>query len=415
MYGTDAGTSDTAARCLMELQWRFDVKREFKASLLPVLAACLYASSAQAEVSFHGFGQTVVGTTLSSDRKVPAVPSYEADADFKPETLFALQASAPLAQGISATAQVLSSGAQDFQAKFQWAYLSWQADSHWRITAGRQVLPFYQYSDYLQVGQAYPWIRPPVSVYNLSASAFEGLTVASGWQVGDWNLRPQALAGRFKGEVTYLGTTLNSEYKNIVGLILDSTYDDWLTLRAAAFTSSIYGTFKDPTTQANFDGLTSLLRSSGLSTAADELETDDDPGVFVDLAMGIDKAGWVFNAEYTTARAMHSITARSKQYYVSGGHRFGKWLPLLTWGRTNSKTSDCGALDSIPAANPFYPVVASVINDPSLNRQDHYYEFGVRYDVRPNIALKLDYTGFQSAVSGVSSANLLSAGVTFTF
>src|SRR5262249_49468798 len=108
--------------------------------------------SARADVQFNGFGQVVVGSTL--DNKLtgtdpqnpntyvtfPTISDYKADPSFKPESLFALQARATLSDRLSATAQILASGANndDFTPKFAWAYASYQISDEWAVKAGRQ-------------------------------------------------------------------------------------------------------------------------------------------------------------------------------------------------------------------------------------------------------------------------------------
>jgi len=377
-----------------------------------VLSGAICGSAAQADVTFHGFGQVIVGSTLDNNRPFPN-ENYTADPDFQQESLFALQASAPLSHNLSATAQILAQGANDYSPKFQWAYISWAADEHLQVNAGRQVLPFYKYSDFLSVGQAYQWIRPPVGVYNLSANNFDGLSFASPWEWGNWYFRPQVVFGKFVGNVTYVGSELKSQYKNLNGLIVEATYNEWLSFRAGFSEAQVDSNPADPTNP--LIELESALSSAGLTQATDELTAYGDYGRFLDLAIDATPGQWLLSAEYTTARVVHSIIPTSKQYYVSVGRHFGKWTPMLTWSRTNTKTADSSALTYIPVDNPYYPYVQGALADPSLNRQDHYYEFGLRYDVTPNVALKLDYTGFQSPVAGVSGANLVSGGVTFSF
>jgi hypothetical protein len=46
---------------------------------------------------------------------------------------------------------------------------------------------------------------------------------------------------------------------------------------------------------------------------------------------------------------------------------------------------------------------------------DNFYQFDLRYDLASNVALKLNFTSYNSSVPGTSSANLVSGGVAFSF
>ena len=51
-------------------------------------------------------------------------------------------------------------------------------NAEWSAKAGRQRLPRFRYSDFLEVGHAYPWLRPPHAVYTATFSNDDGLSAA---------------------------------------------------------------------------------------------------------------------------------------------------------------------------------------------------------------------------------------------
>ena len=82
-------------------------------------------SAAQAEVTFNGFTSIVGGITTSSDE---TLYGYDDSIDFSPSSLFAIQASSELGNGLNITAQVLSRGDNNWQPEVEWAYITHEAN-----------------------------------------------------------------------------------------------------------------------------------------------------------------------------------------------------------------------------------------------------------------------------------------------
>jgi hypothetical protein len=404
-----------------------------KLSKIPLLGVALLAAGtdAYADVTFHGFGQIVMGTTFSNNRTTPSVsPSatYHADPTFTPNSNFGLQATAPLSNNISATAQILAKGEDDFQPKFQWAYLKYQFNDTYSLKVGRLQLPFYQYSDYEFVGEAYPWVLPPESVYFSSATFYDGLNLSAQKSVGDWFFYMQAIYGnnQFTTSSTIGSSQVNvtATAHNETGFALEGDYNDWLNLRAAAFYTEASvtgdGTF------ALIDTYVASLNQAGATDAAKALAASNDPGVYYTVSAQINRNNWLLLTEFRgfqpIAGASGLGSAEIASEYISLGYRFGKLLPLLTFGHQNQQLR---ANKMIDAGVPSF-VVDPLTEAPTLRLKDYYYEFTTRYDLTATVALKLDYTFYQShwkssdyPTAGVTAnppdANRLLAAITFSF
>jgi hypothetical protein len=416
-----------------------------KFSKIPLLGfACLaIAADAYADVTFHGYGQVVMGTTFSNNRTFPAESSsysYHADPTFTPNSNFALQASAPLSSGITATTQILARGDDDFQPKFQWAYLKYQFNDTFSVKAGRLQLPFYQYSDYQFVGEAYPWVVPPESVYFAQVSTYDGLNFSAEKSLGDWYFFMQAIYGSYSQvsadpvstPTGVVNTNVNIHGTNLTGFSLDTTYNDWLELRLAAFYENL--TVASDGNPANplsaVDTLASLSKSLGYD-ATKVLETSNDPNLYYVASAQITRNNWLLLAEFQGLKpiagadgvAVPQITSE----YISLGRHFGKWLPIATFGHRNQWTGATRMKEQIaPALDVGIDALAG---NPQLRLKDYFYEFGLRYDLTATVALKLDYTFYQShykttdypvaaslgGATNPSNANRLLAAVTFSF
>jgi hypothetical protein len=390
------------------------------------LAYLAVTTDVYADVSFHGFGQVIMGTTFSNNRTVPSNigADYHADPTFTPNSNFGLQASAPLSENISATAQILARGEQDFQPKFQWAYLKYQFNDTYALKVGRLQLPFYQYSDFQFVGEAYPWVLPPEAVYNAASTFYDGLNFSAQKSVGDWFFYLQAIYGnsQFTASSTVGSSQVNvsATNKNLTGFALEGDYDDWLNLRAAAFYNQ---------TSVTGDGSFALIDqiAAGLNQdAAKALVASNDPGVYYTASAQITRNNWLLLTEFRgfqpIAGASGIAGAEIASEYITVGYRFGKLLPVLTFGHENEQLR---ANKMIDAGVPAF-IVNSLTEAPNIRLKDYYYQAGVRYDLTATVALKLDYTYYQShwkssdyTTSGVTTdppfANRLLAAITFSF
>jgi hypothetical protein len=119
------------------------------------------------------------------------------------------------------------------------------------------------------------------------------------------------------------------------------------------------------------------------------------------------------------------IEPQIQSEYISLGYHFGKLLPLATFGHRNewiraNKMQSAAAADGISLSS----IISQFASGPSLRLKDYFYEFGLRYDLTPTVALKLDYTFYQShyktsdySVAGTNppNCNRLLAAITFSF
>jgi hypothetical protein len=397
-----------------------------------------------------------MGTTFSNNRTFPAQSqgyNYHADPTFTPNSNFALQANAPLSTDISATAQIVARGDNDFQPTFHWAYLKYQFNDTFALKAGRLQLPLYQYSDYSLVGEAYPWVVPPEAVYAAQATNYDGLNLSMEKNIGNWYLFLQAIYGGFKYDITLpsatsTGGTVNTSItvndQNLTGFTLDTSYDEWLTLRTAVFVEklSISGDGNPANPITALEAAASSLASQGYTDAAKALSTSDDPFVYYTVSAQITHSNWLFITEYQGLQNIAGANGSSQisSEYASLGYHFGKLMPIVTFGHRNEWTrankmkssTPPGATVTVPfngqpitlPADFFYDSIAA---NPQTRGKDYFYEIGLRYDLTNTVALKLDYTFYEShydktdyglaavTYTNPQDANRLLAAITFSF
>ena len=178
----------------------------FIKSLVTLL--CTACMSIQAEINLSGFASVNAGRVLSGSgveqfgvpstflADYPIVSAYEEEWDFTPESLFGLQISADLNNGLTAIAQLVGRGAKDYEPEFEWAYISYELGEHWTFQVGKKRLPLFYYSDFYDVGYAYVWMRAPADNYTWQIFNYNGANVLYTTDIGDWSVIANVYTGK---------------------------------------------------------------------------------------------------------------------------------------------------------------------------------------------------------------------------
>lgn len=329
-----------------------------KLKLAVSIGALLLSSPVLAEVTISGFASIVGGQVIEGSgvdefdlpptflADYPLVGAYEEELSFKPDTLFGLQFSADLLDGLTATAQIVSRGADDFDVSFEWAYISYELNEHWTLQGGKKRLPLYYYSDFFDVGYAYPWIRPPADNYTWQIFNYTGVSALYNYLVGDWTLSGQFYYGseddepnKLLSEFFFLEPT--REIWNDIGGVVLQLNRDWLDIRVThmQYTNERY--IGD--VQQVWDGST------------------DRKGKFYGLSVNIDYENFLL---LTELNRLDLSGTDLDTYMVTLGYRIGDFMPYAGYADFNDGEG------------------GEVHNTTSL---------GIRWDFHPSAAFKLQY------------------------
>ncbi len=132
------------------------------------------------DLRLDGFGSLAVGRAVASaplpdgaESSYLVVPTFaktsagrvNPDAAYddawtwQPDTNAALQLSVLFTSDFSATLQLTAHGANDLNPEIEWANLTYDVSANFGVKLGRQRIPLYFYSDYLDLGYAYHWLK----------------------------------------------------------------------------------------------------------------------------------------------------------------------------------------------------------------------------------------------------------------
>lgn len=347
------------------------------------LGMALPLTAVHAEISFNGFANIVAGKASSGDTQW----GYDDDVDFKQGSLFALQASTDLTEGLSATVQIISRGVDDWETEFEWAYLAYDVNDQTRILLGRQRAPMYMFSDYLDVSYAYPWISPPQGVYDLELSTFDGISANYSFTLGEFDANAQAFFGSESNEIEVFGEAIESEFEQITGASF--TFNrDWLTLRAAYLTTDL-----NLPAPGSSDLIAAWQTVPGFETLGDEATIMEEQSKFAELGVQVDYNNWLFIAEYTHIDYDQMPLDTEESMFATLGYRFDTVLVHATYGQDENDVN--GNVNNLPyGVNPELDRLSTLTEQAFRFREQDssYYTLGARWDFHDSAALKVEFS-----------------------
>ncbi|MBU3020242.1 hypothetical protein [Aestuariibacter sp. A3R04] len=358
-----------------------------------IIPACLLASAAPfnafAEVNLSGFGSVVGGISTESDA---IVRGYEDSVEIKQGSFFALQAYSDLSDGLSATVQVRARGLDDWEPEFTWAYLSYEVDTNWRIQVGRQRIPIYLYSDYLDVSYAYHWIAPPSEVYKATFDSIDGISSIHDFSVGDAMVNLRA----YYGQEDYTNADGDELELDDVFSVVASVNYGWWTFRTS------YIQF-DMTGNIGLGELVNAWKQTPYGSVGDDLAINEDRLTGFEVGVIFDNQDWLFLAEYIPSTLENSVIGDYEPWMVSVGKRFGegKYMIHGTVGEdvVESATSVNGVPVGVdPALDALIATTEGVIDRNTY--ENMFYTVGLRWDFHDSAAFKAEYTHTDLAEGG---------------
>ena len=360
--------------------------RHSLAKIAVSLASVGLCAGASGEINLTGFASINAGTVLSGSgvpqydvpptflADYPLVSAYTEDWDYTPESLFGVQISGNMGEGLSATAQIVGRGVDDFDAKFEWAYISYELNQNWTLQAGKKRLPLFYYSDFYDVGFAYVWMRPPADTYTWQIFNYNGINALYQDTWGEWAVSGNIYTGkedskenRLLSEFFFLEPT-REIWEDILGGVINFS-KDWLEVR---LTHMQY---------------TNKRFRSGVPVMWDGEDT-----------------------------------RKGKFYGASVNGDFGDFFFLTELNRLDLDGNlDTGMLTLGYRIDSFTPFVgySTFVEDSDGDGEDHNTTFvGVRWDFHPSAAFKIQYdevkdNSFDLAVAGDSKSFTIGLDLVF--
>jgi hypothetical protein len=184
----------------------------------PILASLIAAPAmASEDLQINGF--LSVGATMA-DSNDASIAGGDNQGGFKNDNVLGLQVQKQVNDSTKVTGQFVSRGSEDYKTEAAWAFVTYAATDDLDLRMGRLRIPFFYYSDFLEVGYAYNWVRPPEEVYRIGFSSIDGIDLTQRFSSGNFDASVQFYYGRFQGDVALNGNTVAADFRNFTGLAL---------------------------------------------------------------------------------------------------------------------------------------------------------------------------------------------------
>jgi hypothetical protein len=291
---------------------------------------------------------------------------------------------------LSAVVQVISEQLYDnsYRPHVEWANVKYEVTPEFNLRVGRTVLPSFMFSDTRKVGYSNPWVRPPVEVYNLvPITNSDGVDASYEFKLGAFGNRLTGTYG--KSDPRLPPSPGGSAHGRHLWLLSDTVEYGDATVHVAYQSAHL----DIPSLNGIFDALRNF-GPQGIELA-NRYDLTDKMARFIGLGAQYDPGQWFALSEWGRTQ-YHSVLGESTAWYASGGYRWAKLTPYLTYSdvRANSNTSDPGLVLS---TLPTYLVAPAIELNAGLNSFlgsitiQKTITLGARWDVLRNLALKLQY------------------------
>lgn len=350
--------------------------------------------------AFGTLGYAVVDEETAEYRSGVARDGADDEGSFALDSRLGLQLDARLTGKLSATVQVIGreGGDGDPEAGLEWGLLRYLATDAVAIRVGRMSLPVFTLSDFREVGYANALLRPPEDVYvQIPLRRFDGFDITYDTELGDTLLRAQLFAGA-ASENLYDG--LEPDASDAIGVALVAERGPFRARLGHA-----NARFKITTEDNDIAALRAgLLQASveipSLAAVAEDFSPERVPLSFDSIGLSFDPGRWFVDAEYARRRVDNWV-ADLDSWSLAGGVRVAAFTPYAFASVLDDVEEDRRiALPPNPELE-LAPLEAGV-NALYEPRDQRTFGAGLRWDVRPGIALKTQVERISREVTGQS-------------
>jgi len=376
------------------------------------LIGILFSTQSLADVKISGFGSIIAGKTFGTvedplnpgqtrDEVLTAdfydVGQYTNDITFNAESIFAIQAVANLSPTLKATAQLVAKGVDNYKPEFDWYYLTYRATENLTLMAGRRNIPMYYFSEFVEVGYAYPWMRPPSNLYWWQITQFNGVHAMYDFDWGDSS------------------NTINFFYGN------EYTKDN----KEMGYYEVLFGGQDSTVVEENWTDIAGV----NWNITGDWSDTISYDLRFVYFQHDMERVRHIIDADNTT------LLTSQKFIGFGGSVDISKFTVLFDW---NFVTRDDGLGTEYPTFlvslvyhhDKFHPYITYSKADhertkavpPTEDLEEHYISsIGIRYNFLPKAAIKVQFDHFVEQGDAPTvwnyhgNSDTITVGVDFTF
>lgn len=368
---------------------------------------------AETDARLSGFGSVGAGRVLTDGGMFAG---YDDHWSYDTDSVVGLQADVTASGGLSFTTQIVARGYdfQDTEARYDPAielmFLAYQVGDDLRLRGGLLRTPFYIYSDSVEVGYAYPWVRPPIDVYTTLSQTITHMkgvdaTLYKAWgdALVEWRLAYGYHNTHFETSVTEYDLNLDP----LFGSTLTLNWEDML------FRYSVYrATYSFADERLAFvEGYYRNLAS--IDPLFDDLANNVSGEAVVNyyhvLGFQYEKDNWLITSEANYSAAPgEKFSIGLSGIYFSVARQMGRFFPYVLTSYFETHASDYmyrqleeSERINVPEDKRDFLNVIRQGTRQAFDTVDYYNTraaVGVRYDINENLDVKseIEYYALES-------------------
>jgi len=336
------------------------------------------------KLKFSGFTRVVLGYL---DDKNAEYVGYDNSISFDQQSLLGLQADYTFNDQLSLTGQVIGHTGEQRSSGLEWLYLTYTPSKALRIKLGKQRIPFFNYSDSLDVGFAYPWLTLPQQFYDTAFfSTFEGVLANYEYVFDNWVMNFEGYWGRYDDKIYLASGEIDTQVTGLYGFNTSAAYNNW-TFRAA------YNEGNANLTLPGAARFVEVLNQFGFSQSAETLNPD---GLirFYQLSANYENLNYFVRSEVAKMVGESGPVPDIDSFYISAGYNFYPYTLYISYGERDvyydhpANVIPYGISPDLDVlAATYESVLAGFPDDKSQGTK-----IGIRWDWRFNLALKGEVT-----------------------
>lgn len=340
-------------------------------------------------ISLSGFGtlgvvhNSTAGAEYMRDYLQPHGPADEWT--LNTDSRFGVQLDARFNAHITMTVQGISKYSHDgdHDPELNLALISYEPTPELRLRAGRLGWDVYMLADSRDIGYSYVWVRPPADYYGkLLLTHIDGADAVYRRDVADGLLSLKAYGGFADQDVpTGSGGDLDLAGSWLAGANLTYRRGDWLW-------RADYARVEMNNDIPGYAPLLAGLRATGLPRAAELADDITLADAHIDIysaGMTWEQGPWQAQLMYNRLDSNSLTLADAHSAYLLVAWRHGRWSPYFAASGTVTSKSD--RTTGLPLPNPLDDAVRRALD--LTHTVQHTFSAGVRYDVLPNVDIKL--------------------------
>ena len=352
--------------------------------LLGFLPAKHAIADDESRIELSGFGRLVGGYLNDEDSQYL---NYTDSFSIRNHSLLGLRADVEISSSVSLVAQAILRPSAARDSEVQWLYLDYRPTNDLSFKVGRQRIPFYQYSEIIDVGFAYPWISLPQEVYMpYLFNDYDGLLGSYEFSTSKIFGSIDAYYGIYNDEVIIGTDSFEADVTNLTGLVANVQLGEF-NFRASFHSANLEVIFESVAELQN------SLSQLGFTDSAQAF-TVDNAASFYQVSAGWENIDYFAKLEMTGFNSNAYLIPKSDSFYLSLGYNFYPYTVHLTFGKSNMRYDSLPneiPLNVSPQIDFLAQTFQGIFETKPFNGSDSI-TIGLRYEVLNNLALKTDIT-----------------------